>query len=58
MDLFKIPFNDWSCLNIHPLLLGSGIPLFHGLSHQVDLELLECKPLQNGCVYLQYRVVG
>jgi dihydrofolate reductase len=43
-------------MNIHPVLLGSGIPLFHPLSKQVSLELTECRPLKNGCVYLTYDV--
>jgi dihydrofolate reductase len=43
-------------LNIHPVLLGSGIPLFHEMSRQIDLELLECKPFKNGCVFVSYRV--
>ncbi len=43
-------------LNIHPVLLGSGVPLFHEMNHQIDLELLECKPFKNGCVYVNYRV--
>ena len=42
--------------NIHPVLLGSGVPLFHEMSRQIDLELLECKALENGCVYVLYRV--
>ncbi|MEP6922448.1 MAG: dihydrofolate reductase family protein [bacterium] len=42
--------------NIHPVLLGSGVPLFHEMNHQIDLELLECKPFKNGCVYVYYRV--
>lgn len=42
--------------NIHPVLLGSGIPLFHELSHQIDLELIECKSLKNGCVLVTYKV--
>jgi dihydrofolate reductase len=42
--------------NIHPLLLGSGIPIFHELSHQVDLELTECTSLKNGCVLVRYKV--
>lgn len=42
--------------NIHPLLLGSGIPLFHKMKKQVDLELVECRPFKNGCVYVLYRV--
>jgi dihydrofolate reductase len=42
--------------NIHPVLLGSGIPLFHPMKAQINLQLLECKPLKNGCVYVLYRV--
>jgi dihydrofolate reductase len=42
--------------NVHPVLLGSGIPLFHRMSRQIDLELIECKALKNGCVYVLYRV--
>ncbi len=42
--------------NIHPVLLGSGIPLFHSMKHQIDLELLECRPFKNGCVYVLYKV--
>ncbi len=42
--------------NIHPVLLGSGIPLFHEMKKQINLELLECRPFKNGCVYVIYRV--
>jgi len=42
--------------NIHPVLLGSGVPLFYEMSRQIDLELLECKAMKNGCVYVLYRV--
>jgi dihydrofolate reductase len=42
--------------NIHPVLLGQGIPLFHGMKRQIDLELLECRQFKNGCVYVNYRV--
>ena len=42
--------------NIHPVLLGSGIPLFHEMSRQINLELLECQRFKNGCVYVLYRV--
>ena len=44
--------------NIHPVLLGSGIPLFHKMKRQIDLELLECRPMKNGCVYVLYTVKG
>jgi hypothetical protein len=26
------------------------------MSRQIDLELKECRPFSNGCVYLMYRV--
>lgn len=43
-------------LNIHPVLLGSGVPLFHPMTRQTDLELKECRPFKNGCVLVTYRV--
>lgn len=54
--LFEAGVIDEIGFNIHPVLLGSGIPLFHEMSRQTDLELLECKPMKNGCVYVLYRV--
>lgn len=42
--------------NIHPVLLGSGIPLFHEMKQQIDLRLLECRPFKNGCVLATYGV--
>ncbi len=55
-SLFESGVIDEIGFNIHPVLLGSGIPLFHPMSRQIDLELLECKPFRNGCVYVTYRV--
>ena len=45
-------------LNVHPVLLGSGIPLFHKMKRQIDLELINCRPMKNGCVYVSYKVKG
>lgn len=42
--------------NIHPVLLGSGIPLFYEMSHQIDLELIDCKTFKTGCVLVTYKV--
>ncbi|MGD9588802.1 MAG: dihydrofolate reductase family protein [Pyrinomonadaceae bacterium] len=42
--------------NIHPLLLGGGVPLFHKMKKQIDLELVECRQFKNGCVYVNYKV--
>lgn len=47
---------DEISLNIHPILLGQGIPLFGGLNTQVNLELFASKAHQNGCVQVDYRV--
>lgn len=55
-SLFEADLIDELGFNIHPVLLGRGIPLFHEMSRQIDLELLDCQPFKNGCVYLTYRV--
>lgn len=54
--LFEAKLIDEIGFNIHPVLLGSGIPLFHEMNCQLNLELLECRPFENGCVYVTYRV--
>ena len=56
VNLFEAGVIDEIGFCIHPLLLGSGVPLFHKMSRQIDLELLECRPFKNGCVYVMYRV--
>ena len=55
-SLFEADLIDEIGFNIHPVLLGQGIPLFHEMSHQINLELLECKTFKNGCVFVSYRV--
>ncbi len=55
-SLFEAGLIDEVGCNIHPVLLGQGIPLFHEMSQQIDLELLECKTFKNGCVLVTYRV--
>jgi dihydrofolate reductase len=55
-SLFEADLIDEVGFNIHPVLLGSGIPVFHEMDHQIDLELLECRTLKNGCVLVTYRV--
>jgi dihydrofolate reductase len=55
-SLFDADLIDEVGFNIHPVLLGSGIPIFHEMDHQIDLELLDCKTLKNGCVLVTYRV--
>jgi dihydrofolate reductase len=55
-SLFEEGLIDEIGFNIHPVLLGSGVPLFHEMTRQVDLELMECRELKGGCVYVAYRV--
>ena len=55
-SLFEANLIDEVRVNLHPILLGSGIPLFHEMNHQIDLELVTCKPFKNGCVLATYRV--
>src|SRR2546430_1687558 len=55
-SLFEADLIDEVVLNIHPVLLGSGIPLFHQMKRQIDLELVECKVLKGGYLAVTYRV--
>lgn len=55
-SLFEADLIDEIGFNVHPVLLGSGIPLFYEMSRQIDLELISCQQLSNGCVVLMYRV--
>jgi len=54
-SLFEAGLIDEVGLNIHPVLLGSGIPLFYEMLGQIDLELVKCQQLTNGCVVVTYR---
>jgi len=54
--LFEAGLVDEVGLNIHPLLLGSGIPLFHEMPRPIELERIDCVPFRNGCVYVRYAV--
>jgi dihydrofolate reductase len=44
-------------LNINPVVLGSGIPLFTGIEDRIALELLDVKRFHSGAVGLHYRTV-
>ena len=43
-------------LNIHPILLGSGIPTFRDFGHRIKLTLTECRTLEGGCILANYNV--
>ena len=41
-------------LNVHPVLLGGGVPAFRPMAKRAELELVEARPLARGCVLLRY----
>ncbi|HEV7334294.1 MAG TPA: dihydrofolate reductase family protein [Flavisolibacter sp.] len=43
-------------LSVHPIILGSGKPLFHGINGRVSLDLVHTKPYSTGLVSLTYRL--
>lgn len=55
-DLFNAGLIDEVGLNVHPVVLGSGIPMFPRVRKQIDLELVEERRLEAGCYYVLYRV--
>jgi dihydrofolate reductase len=42
-------------LNVHPVLLGAGIPMFGRTGARVPLRLDESRAIDGGCVLLVYR---
>jgi len=44
-------------LNIHPVLLGSGIPAFRDTAQRVKLTLSESRLLDGGCILANYKVL-
>ncbi len=55
-SLFEAGVVDEVGLNIHPVLLGSGVPMFGG-AMGVKLELVENRTIDGGCVLTTYRVM-
>lgn len=56
-SLFAAGVIDEVGFNMHPVLLGAGIPLFLDAGRRIELELKECRPIAQGCVYVVYRVI-
>lgn len=47
---------DELALAVHPILLGSGKPLFQGIKERIKLELISTKEYNTGLVMMKYRV--
>lgn len=55
-SLFEADVIDEVGFNMHPILLGSGVPLFRDAGRRIPLELIECRTIDGGCVLATYRV--
>ncbi len=47
---------DELALAVHPILLGSGKPLFQGIKERIKLELISTKEYSSGLVMMKYTV--
>jgi dihydrofolate reductase len=54
--LFAANLVDRVGLNIHPILLGAGIPTFRDAGHRVQLKLTENRTIAGGCIVAYYDV--
>jgi dihydrofolate reductase len=54
-SLFEAGVIDEVRINIHPVLLGSGVPLFRDAG-RIALEHIESRVIDGGCVLASYRV--
>ena len=55
-SLFEAGVIDEVGLNIHPVLLGAGVPFFRDAGRRIGLELAESRVIDGGCVLANYRV--
>ena len=55
-SLFAADLIDEIVLNIQPVLLGSGIPLFHEMTKEIKLKLVDCRSLKEGGLVVTYGV--
>lgn len=55
-SLFEADLIDEVGLNIHPVVLGSGVPFFLDARRRIKLTLTQCRQLHGGCVLLDYAV--
>jgi len=55
-SLFEAGVIDEVGLNVHPVLLGSGVPFFRDAGRRIALDLAESRTISGGCVLMTYRV--
>lgn len=55
-SLLKLKLIDELWLSVHPVLLGSGKPLFNDITERVHLNLIHCETYSTGLVSLTYHL--
>ncbi len=55
-SLINLGLVDELLLAVHPILLGSGKPLFHNIKSRIKLTLLDTKTYSSGLVSLTYHI--
>lgn len=56
-SLFAAGAIDEVSLNIHPVILGAGVPFFRETGRRISLTLKESRTIDGGCILATYRVV-
>lgn len=54
-SMFSAGLVDEVGINVHPILLGSGVPLFTDAGRRISFALTNIRPISGGCVILEYR---
>lgn len=44
-------------LNVESTIIGKGVPLFNPVTFQLNLELIDSKPINNKIIQLRYKVI-
>src|SRR5581483_11190653 len=54
-EFMRLGLIDEYYLNVNPVVLGSGVPLFAGIQGALNLQLVRAKTYESGAVGLHYR---
>ncbi len=55
-SFLKAKLIDEMLIAVHPIILGSGKPLFESINERIELDLIQSKAYSTGLVQLHYRV--
>lgn len=55
--LMQLDLIDEYKITVSPVLIGKGLPLFHGLNEKINLKLIENKTFDSGAIGLVYQTV-